>query len=121
MSDRIPVMFTCPGFFMGKGCSAGVVNWVHATCSQKVWIDRSGDITCDGSCYIPSSSRFIQFWRFACGAHSGTYYSYRTVSDMLQAIANASYAITNYYSGNKKACHSFVKDLTKSITDRWDE
>lgn len=120
MVESIPVTFTCPGFFMGKsGCKPDSVHWVHSICKREVFIDSDGDVTCSGSCYIPSDSRFIQNWRFSCSNHLGEYLGYASISDMMQAIANASHALTNYYGKGSSAAQTFLQKLAINITKRW--
>ena len=117
---RIPVVFVSPGFFQGKWKDSKAVNWVHKTCKKTIRIDKYGDLYCDNGCSV--TNRFIQYWRFNCGVHhNGEYVSYKSISEMLQAIAITSYAIKEFYPGDPTACQKFLQELTKNLTSKWQD
>ena len=118
--SKIPFTFQCPGYFQRTCDNKDPVNWVHESCSTRVYIDTEGDLFCDKGCYVPSYRRFIQYWRFSCRYHQGQYFQFATLSDLCNALGNASTAVNSYYSGNKAAINAFYKKLSARISQNWE-
>ena len=52
------------------GCSSQKVNcWIHATCSQQIYLKGNGSLHCLGQC----GEHLICDWRFSCQHHQGDY------------------------------------------------
>ena len=122
-STRIPLTFKCPGSYMAatkNTCKSGEIEWNHTNCQKKVYLDVNGDIYCDGNCQIDKEKRFIQGWKFNCGAHhNGEFYAYSNLSDLLAEIANASHAVIHYYKNDRNSIQAFLLELTDNVMERW--
>ena len=119
-NERIPLLFTCPGYFQSKCNQCDGVMWIHESCKKKLWINEYGNVYCDGGCSIPNDYRFIQYWRFNCKAqHTGEYTRLIAVSDLLYVLGNISYSLANENKKDIISIRKLIKEFIKNISIKW--
>lgn len=108
----------CPGCMNQLKDKAKSHYWIHNPCSTKVYIDETGDLSCENkSC----KKFFIKSAKFYCGEDHGVEYSqYTDLSDLLQALAHGVESIRQGLT-DKFEIHEWITRLSINISIRWEE